>query len=119
MMGFGKLVATGKLEVTAADGSKQTLEAKHIIIATGGRASNYLSLNRWQKNYWLPRSHGFANTTKSNDCCWISGAIGVEFGYFYNSMGTKVTIVEFLPRVVPVEDEEFQKNWKNNQEARH
>ena len=47
-----------------------------------------------------------------------SGAIGVEFAYFYNSMGTKVTIVEFLPRVVPVEDEdiskELEKNYKKN-----
>ncbi len=43
-----------------------------------------------------------------------SGAIGVEFGYFYNSMGTKVTIVEFLPRVVPVEDEEISKELEKN-----
>ena len=43
-----------------------------------------------------------------------SGAIGVEFGYFYNSMGTKVTIVEFMPRVVPVEDEEISKELEKN-----
>src|SRR5689334_25151665 len=43
-----------------------------------------------------------------------SGAIGVEFGYFYNSMGTKVTIVEFLPRVVPVEDEDISKELEKN-----
>ena len=43
-----------------------------------------------------------------------SGAIGVEFGYFYNSMGTKVTIVEFLPRIVPVEDEEISKELDKN-----
>src|SRR5689334_3720305 len=43
-----------------------------------------------------------------------SGAIGVEFGYFYNSMGTKVTIVEFLPRIVPVEDEEISKELEKN-----
>ena len=43
-----------------------------------------------------------------------SGAIGVEFGYFYNSMGTKVTVVEFLPRVVPVEDEDISKELEKN-----
>ena len=43
-----------------------------------------------------------------------SGAIGVEFGYFYNSLGTKVTIVEFLPRIVPVEDEEISKELEKN-----
>jgi dihydrolipoamide dehydrogenase len=47
-----------------------------------------------------------------------SGAIGVEFGYFYNSMGTKVTIVEFLPKIVPVEDDDVSKELENNSKNR-
>ena len=109
IMGFGKLVAPGKLEVTAADGAKQIHEAKNIIIATGGRARELTSLPMddvkiigYRKAMVLPAQ------PKSMIVCG-SGAIGSEFAYFYNSLGTKVTIVEFMPRVVPVEDEDISK----------
>ncbi len=109
IMGFGKLVAPGKLEVTAADGTKQIHEAKNIIIATGGRARELPNLKiddakiiGYRKAMVLPEQ------PKSMIVCG-SGAIGSEFAYFYNSMGTKVTIVEFMPRVVPVEDEDISK----------
>lgn len=109
VMGNGKLVAPGKLEVTAADGGKQTLEAKNIIIATGGRARQLPSLPIDGKKIIGYREAMVLPLQPKSIIVVGSGAIGVEFGYFYNSLGTKVTIVEFLPRVVPVEDEEISK----------
>ena len=109
IMGSGKLISANKLEVTAADGTKQTHEATNIIIATGGRARELPSLPidgekivEYRKAMVLP------NQPKTMIVCG-SGAIGSEFAYFYNSMGTKVTVIEFMPRIVPVEDEDISK----------
>ncbi len=116
VMGTGKLLAPGKLEVTAADGSKQVLEAKNIIIATGGRARQLPSMPiDGKKIIGYREAMVLPGQPKSMIICG-SGAIGSEFAYFYNSMGTKVTIVEFMPRIVPVEDEdisrELEKQYK-------
>ncbi|MBX2934498.1 MAG: dihydrolipoyl dehydrogenase [Ferruginibacter sp.] len=109
VMGNGKLIATNKLEVTAADGSKQVLEAKNIIIATGGRARELPSMPIDKKKIIGYReAMSLQQQPKSMIICG-SGAIGSEFAYFYNSLGTKVTMVEFMPRLVPVEDEEISK----------
>ena len=109
IMGYGRLIAPGKLEITATDGTKKTEEAKNIIIATGGRARQLPSMPiddikivGYRAAMVLPAQ------PKSMIICG-SGAIGSEFAYFYNSMGTKVTIVEFMPRIVPVEDEDISK----------
>jgi dihydrolipoamide dehydrogenase len=107
--GFGKLKAKGQVEVTAADGSKQVVEGKHIIIATGGRSRELPSLKQDGKKVIGYREAMNLPVQPKSIIVVGSGAIGVEFGYFYNSIGTKVTIVEFLPRVVPVEDEEISK----------
>lgn len=109
IMGFGKLVAPGKLEVTAADNSKQTLEAKNIIIATGGRARQLPSMPIDGKKIIGYREAMVLPTQPKSMIVCGSGAIGSEFAYFYNSLGTKTTIVEFMPRIVPVEDEEISK----------
>jgi dihydrolipoamide dehydrogenase len=109
IMGFGKLTAPTKMEVTAADGSKQTVEAKNIIIATGGRARELPSLPVDGKKIIEYRKAMSLPTQPKSMIVVGSGAIGVEFAYFYNSMGTKVTIVEFMPRIVPVEDEDISK----------
>lgn len=109
IMGFGKLVAPGKLEVTAADGKKQIHEAKNIIIATGGRARALPNLPIDDKKIVGYRQAMVLPQQPKTMIVVGSGAIGVEFAYFYNSMGTKVTIVEFLPRIVPVEDEDISK----------
>src|SRR6185437_15995226 len=102
VMGTGKLVAPNKLEVTAADGGKQTLEAKNIIIATGARARELPALKLDGKKIVGYRdAMNLPNQPKSMIVVG-SGAIGTEFAYFYNSVGTKVTVVEFLPRIVPV-----------------
>ncbi len=112
--GFGKVVAKGKIEVTAADNNKQSVEAKHIIIATGGRSRQLPSMPIDGKKIIGYREAMVLPQQPKSIIIVGSGAIGVEFGYFYNSMGTKVTIVEFLPRVVPVEDEEISKELEKN-----
>ncbi len=118
VMGFGKIAGKGKIEVTAADGKKQTVEGKHIIIATGGRSRELPALKQDGKKVIGYREAMVLPTQPKSMIIVGSGAIGVEFGYFYNSIGTKVTIVEFLPRIVPVEDEdiskELEKNFKKN-----
>jgi dihydrolipoamide dehydrogenase len=109
IMGFGKLTAPGKVEITAADGTKQIQEAKNIIIATGGRARQLptMPIND-EKIIGYRKAMVLPTQPKSMIVCG-SGAIGSEFAYFYNAMGTKVTIVEFMPRIVPVEDEDISK----------
>src|SRR6201995_3170174 len=109
VMGTGKLIAKDKLEVTAADGKKQTLEAKNIIIATGGRARQLPTMPIDGKKIIGYREAMVLPQQPKSMIVVGSGAIGVEFAYFYNSMGVKVTIVEFLPRIVPVEDEDISK----------
>lgn len=109
IMGFGKLVSPTKIEVTAADNSKQTVEAKNIIIATGGRTRQLPSMPiDGKKIIGYREAMVLPEQPKSMLICG-SGAIGSEFAHFYNSMGTKVTIVEFMPRIVPVEDEDVSK----------
>ena len=114
IMGNGKLISPTKLEVTAADGSKQTVEAKNIIIATGARARELPALKLDGKKVIEYRVAMSLPTQPKSIIVVGSGAIGTEFAYFYNSIGTKVTIVEFLPRVVPVEDEDISKELEKN-----
>ncbi len=109
IMGFGKLKAKGQVEVTKTDGSKETVEAKHIIIATGGRSRELPNLKQDGKRVIGYREAMSLPSQPKSMIVVGSGAIGVEFAYFYNIMGTKVTLVEFLPRIVPVEDEEISK----------
>jgi len=114
VMGNGKLISPTKLEVTGTDGKKQTLEAKNIIIATGARARELPSLKfDGKKIIEYRKAMSLENQPKSLIVVG-SGAIGTEFAYFYNSIGTKVTIVEFLPRIVPVEDEEISKELEKS-----
>src|SRR5665213_2308893 len=114
IMGNGKLLSANKLEVTAADGSKQIMEAKNIIIATGARARELPALKLDGKKIIEYRTAMSLPEQPKTMIVVGSGAIGTEFAYFYNSMGTKVTIVEFLPRIVPVEDEEISKELEKN-----
>jgi dihydrolipoamide dehydrogenase len=118
IMGFAKIKSKAVIEVTAADGSKKTVEGKHIIIATGGRSRELPAMKIDGKKIIGYREAMVLPQLPKSMIVVGSGAIGVEFGYFYNSMGTRVTIVEFMPRVVPVEDEEvskeLDKNFKKN-----
>ena len=105
-MGTGALTGKGKLTVTAADGKKTELEAKNIIVATGARARDLPFAKADGKRIWTYR-HAMTPAEMPTKLLVIgSGAIGVEFASFYNDMGADVTIVEMLPRILPVEDEE-------------
>jgi dihydrolipoamide dehydrogenase len=109
VMGFGKVASKGKVEVTKADGAKEIVEGRHIIIATGGRSRVLPNLPQdGKKIIGYREAMVLPEQPKSMIVCG-SGAIGVEFAYVYNSMGTKVTIVEYMPRIVPVEDEDISK----------
>ncbi len=109
VMGYGKIASKGKVEVTAADGKKQIVEAKYIIIATGARSRQLPAMPVDGKKIIGYREAMVLPQQPKTMIVVGSGAIGVEFADFYNSMGTKVTIVEFMPRVVPVEDEDISK----------
>jgi dihydrolipoamide dehydrogenase len=114
IMGHGKLKAKGTVEVTGADGKATDYTAKHIILATGGRARQLPSMPIDNKKILGYRDAMVMPTQPKSMIVVGSGAIGVEFAYFYNSMGTKVTIVEFMPRIVPVEDEDISKELEKS-----
>jgi len=110
IMGYGKVKANKTVEVTAADGAKTDYTAtKGVVIATGGRARELPNIKiDGEKVIEYRKAMSLEKQPKSMLVIG-SGAIGVEFAYVYASMGTKVTIVEFLPSVVPVEDEDVSK----------
>lgn len=107
--GTGKLKKGGKVEVTDASGKKTEYEGKNTIVATGGRSRELASMKIDGKKIIGYREAMILNTIPKKLLVVGSGAIGVEFAYFYRAVGTEVTIVEFLPRIVPVEDEEVSK----------
>lgn len=107
--GTGKVKKGGKVELTDASGKKSELEAKHIILATGARSRELPSMKIDGKKIIGYREAMVLPEQPKKMIVVGSGAIGVEFAYFYNTLGTEVTIVEFLPRIVPVEDEEVSK----------
>lgn len=114
IMGYGTLKKGKKIEVKADDGSTSIVEGKNIIIATGAKSRVLPSLPQDGKKVIGYRE---AMTLKEQPKKMIvvgSGAIGVEFAYFYNSMGTEVTIVEYLDRIVPVEDIDVSKQMERS-----
>jgi len=107
--GFGKLKGNGVVEVKGADGAVQQLNGKNIILATGGRSRELPNIKQdgvkvigYRQAMVLPKQ-------PKSMIVVGSGAIGIEFAYFYNSIGTKVTVVEYLDNIVPLEDEEVSK----------
>ncbi len=109
IMGYGKVLSRGKVEVKDAEGKTQVVDTKYIIIATGTRSRELPNLKQDGKKVIGYREAMVLPTQPKSMIIVGSGAIGVEFAYVYNSMGTKVTIVEFLPRIVPVEDEDISR----------
>jgi len=104
--GVGSVVAKGKVSVKQGDKTVE-LAAKHILIATGARARDLPFAKADGKRIWTYR-HAMVPAEMPTKLLVIgSGAIGVEFASFYNDMGADVTIVEMLPRILPVEDEEI------------
>lgn len=109
IMGTGIAKPGNKVEVTDASGKKTEYSAKNIIIATGGRSKELPNLKQDGKKIIGYREAMNLPAQPKSMIVVGAGAIGIEFAYFYNSIGTKVTVVEFLPSIVPVEDEEVSK----------
>ena len=107
-------VKAGKKVDVIADGKTTTYEGKHIIIATGARSRQLPNLPQDGKKIIGYREAMTLPKQPKSLVVVGSGAIGVEFAYFYATMGTKVTIVEFLPNIVPVEDEEVSKQLEKS-----
>ena len=111
--GYGKVKKGNKVSVTA-DGTSTDYSAKHIIIATGARSRELPNLQQDGKKVIGYREALILPTAPKKMVIVGSGAIGVEFAYFYNSMGTDVTIVEFMPNIVPVEDIDISKQLQRS-----
>ncbi|NLR94798.1 MULTISPECIES: dihydrolipoyl dehydrogenase [Flammeovirga] len=114
LLGFGKLVGPKQVEVTDAEGKATVYDADNIILATGGRAKELPHIKidgekiiGYRQAMTLPKQ-------PKKMVVMGSGAIGVEFAYFYNSIGTEVTVVEYLPRIVPNEDADVSKELERN-----
>lgn len=109
LSGWGKIQPGKKVEVADKEGKKTVYAADHIIIASGARARELPTLKIDNEKVIGYRKAMTLEKQPKSMVVVGSGAIGVEFAYFYNSIGTKVTIVEFMDRIVPVEDEEVSK----------
>jgi len=109
IMGNAKLTKDKKIDVTGPDGVKQTLEAKSIILATGARSRDLPNIKADGKKIIGYREAMVLPEQPKTMVVIGSGAIGSEFAYFYNAIGTKVTLVEFMPEILPREDEEVCK----------
>lgn len=112
--GFGRLTGKGTVEVEDKDGNRKNYSASNIIVATGARSKELPALKQdgvkiigYREAMTLPAQPGSMVVVGS-------GAIGSEFASFYQSIGTSVTLVEFLPRIVPNEDEEVSKQLERS-----
>ena len=114
IMGYGTLKAGKKVAVANEDGTQTEYEANHIIIATGARSRELPSLPQDGKRVIGYREAMTLPKQPKKLIVVGSGAIGVEFAYFYNAMGTDVTIVEYMPQIVPVEDKEISKQMERS-----
>ena len=112
--GFGKIKPGKKVDETAADGKVTEFSADHIIIATGARSRELPNLPQDGKKVIGYRQAMTLPEQPKKMIVVGSGAIGVEFAHFYNAMGTEVTIVEFMPNIVPVEDEDISKQMERS-----
>ncbi len=112
--GFGKLTGKNTVEVTDDSGKKKTYKAKHIILATGARARELPNLKIDGEKIIGYRKAMSLDKQPESMVVVGSGAIGSEFAYFYQSIGTNVTLVEFMPTLVPNEDEEVAKQLERS-----
>jgi dihydrolipoamide dehydrogenase len=109
LLGWGQIQPGKKVQVEDKEGKKTTYAADHIIIATGGRARELPAVKIDNEKIVGYRKAMVLDKKPKSMVVIGSGAIGVEFAYVYNSIGVEVTIVEFMDRIVPNEDEEVSK----------
>jgi dihydrolipoamide dehydrogenase len=112
--GHGKVMPGKKVEVTDAEGKKTEYNANHIILATGARSRELPNLKQDGIKIIGYREAMVLPQLPESMVVVGSGAIGSEFAYFYHTMGTKVTLVEFMPNIVPIEDEEVSKQLERS-----
>ncbi len=112
--GFGKIKTGKKVDVTDKDGKVTEYSADNIIIATGARSRELPNLPQDGKKVIGYREAMSLPKQPKSMIVVGSGAIGVEFAHFYNSMGTDVTVVEFMPNIVPVEDKDVSKQMERS-----
>ena len=110
IMGTAKIKAGKKVSVVDAEGKTKEYQANHIILATGARSRELPNLPQDGKKVIGYRQALTLPEQPKSMIVVGSGAIGVEFADFYSTMGTKVTIVEFMPNILPIEDEEVSKH---------
>ena len=111
--GFGKILKSNKISVTS-NGKSTEYSAKHIIIATGARSRELPNLPQDGKKILGYRDALSLTPAPKKIVIVGSGAIGVEFAYFYNAMGVDVTVVEYMPNIVPVEDVDVSKQLQRS-----
>ncbi|HET6402605.1 MAG TPA: dihydrolipoyl dehydrogenase [Candidatus Kapabacteria bacterium] len=104
--GFGVLTGKNSIEVTDSEGKKRTVTAKNIVIATGARAKQFPNLKPDGKQVLSSTEAMIMNHIPESMTIIGAGAIGMEFAYFYKTFGTKVSVVEMMPNILPVEDME-------------
>ncbi len=114
ILGFGRLAGKNSVEVEDPEGNKKSYSAPNIILATGARSRELPNLKQDGKKIVGYREAMSLEKLPASMVVVGSGAIGSEFAYFYQALGTKVTLVEFLPRLVPVEDEEVSKQLERS-----
>lgn len=112
--GYGTLKAGKKIAIKDADGKETEYSADHIVVATGARSRELPSLPQDGKKIIGYREAMSLPEQPKKMVVVGSGAIGMEFAYFYNSIGTEVTVVEYLPNVVPVEDQDISKQLERS-----
>lgn len=107
VMGTARLAGKGTVEVKLNDGGKETIKAANILIATGARARQIPGMEADGQRVLTYREAMVIDKMPASIAIVGAGAIGVEFAYFFRSMGAEVTVIEMLPHLVPVEDEEI------------
>ena len=112
--GFGQLSPNKTIKITDQNGSESKITGEKIIIATGARSRELPFLKKDGKKIIGYREAMTLDKQPKDIVIVGSGAIGIEFAYFYNSMGTSVTIVEYMDRIVPVEDSEISKELEKS-----
>jgi dihydrolipoamide dehydrogenase len=112
--GTGRLEDNQTVAVTGKDGKVTKIKAQHIILATGARSKELPNLKQDGTKIIGYREAMILKKQPASMVVVGSGAIGSEFAHFYHSIGTKVTLVEFLPNIVPIEDEEVSKQLERS-----
>ena len=114
LAGTGRLIDKNTVEVTPDKGNKKKVTASNILIATGARARNIPGMEIDKKQVLSYREAMVLEKMPSSIIIVGAGAIGVEFAYFFRSLGAEVTIIEMLPHLLPIEDEEISRELEKS-----